>query len=397
MAQQQQPQVIYVQQAPQPQMQVQAQASSAPEPVKQSPPVKRELDQQDSWAVFTKMTIIICCLIMVAEFRENANDINFEETEPTEECHFRVQLKWDFCAAAFSLNPMFGPAVPVLLKMGGLHGARLVDKGEVWRLFSSMYLHGGIVHLAMNMLALLAVGRALERAHGFFRTSTIYLLSGLFGGVASATFAPQTLSVGASGAIFGLIGALLGDILFNWDTLYSPCKSLVQLLLVSVFQLLLGTTPMLDNYAHFFGFAMGLACSFALLRRLNKGQHCCFTCSRRIIRSLSMLLVISGFAGGLGVMYGFSGADAHELCPQCTKISCFPFPWGCDEKECWWSCDHVASQLTCHGQASYVGSEQNGTISINCPERHAPVIVEAVDVSAWDEDLLGQMCRDHCV
>lgn len=82
--------------------------------------------------------------------------------------------------------------------------------GEYYRLFTSMFLHIGIMHIVFNMLILYLLGPTLERVLGSVRFLVLYLLSGLGGAVASYMFStPTTMSVGASGAIYGLFGALL--------------------------------------------------------------------------------------------------------------------------------------------------------------------------------------------
>ncbi|REJ08729.1 rhomboid family intramembrane serine protease [Microbacterium bovistercoris] len=80
---------------------------------------------------------------------------------------------------------------------------------EPWRLFTVMLVHGGFIHLALNMLALWMIGRSLEPMLGRWRYLTLYLISGLGGSVAVACLAPTQATVGASGAIFGLMAALL--------------------------------------------------------------------------------------------------------------------------------------------------------------------------------------------
>lgn len=80
---------------------------------------------------------------------------------------------------------------------------------EPWRLLTAMLVHGGLWHLALNMLALWMLGRSLEPMLGRWRFVTLYVLGGLGGSVAVALIAPLTATVGASGAIFALFGALL--------------------------------------------------------------------------------------------------------------------------------------------------------------------------------------------
>lgn len=80
---------------------------------------------------------------------------------------------------------------------------------EPWRLLTAMFLHGGFLHIGLNMLALWMIGRILEPLVGRWRFLALYLISGLGGSVACALLVPTTPVVGASGAIFGLFGALL--------------------------------------------------------------------------------------------------------------------------------------------------------------------------------------------
>ncbi len=80
---------------------------------------------------------------------------------------------------------------------------------EPWRLLSALLVHGGMLHFALNMFAVFIIGRSLEPMLGRARFLALYLLSGLGGSVAVALIAPLTPVVGASGAVFGLLGAIL--------------------------------------------------------------------------------------------------------------------------------------------------------------------------------------------
>lgn len=81
--------------------------------------------------------------------------------------------------------------------------------GEPWRLASAMFLHGGLVHLAVNMITFWDLGRVCEQLFGRIRFPVLYLLSGLAGSLASVYWNPMVNSVGASGAICGVLGAML--------------------------------------------------------------------------------------------------------------------------------------------------------------------------------------------
>merc|ERR1712190_534631 len=139
-----------------------------------------------------------------------------------------------------------------------------------------MYLHGGFVHCLCNMIALLVLGLPLERTHGSIRLGLIYMVSGIFGFVMCAALSPHTITVGASGAIFGLIGAGLAEVILNWNVYPNPCRLLLQLALGAFVQLLIGTMPILDNFTHFFGCCMGFFCALVLLllqRETSSGRR----------------------------------------------------------------------------------------------------------------------------
>ena len=95
----------------------------------------------------------------------------------------------------------------VLVRFGA-QATPLLEDGELWRLFTSMFLHIGLVHLLANMWALVIFGPLFERIVGRVRYVALYLASGLAGSAATALFvSPRSVSAGASGAIFGLLGA----------------------------------------------------------------------------------------------------------------------------------------------------------------------------------------------
>ncbi|MBM3696055.1 MAG: rhomboid family intramembrane serine protease [Actinobacteria bacterium] len=89
------------------------------------------------------------------------------------------------------------------------HWPALVDQGEWWRLFTAMFLHGGVLHIIFNMYVLWLFGPVLERRFGSPSYASLYLAGGVAGGMFYQMFGSGAPAVGASGAIFGLFGALL--------------------------------------------------------------------------------------------------------------------------------------------------------------------------------------------
>ncbi len=95
-----------------------------------------------------------------------------------------------------------------LYENGVLFGP-LVAEGEWWRLVTAAFLHYGVLHLGMNMLVLWFIGPALEEYLGHWRYALLYLVSGLAGSAGALIASPSALTVGASGAIWGIMGAAL--------------------------------------------------------------------------------------------------------------------------------------------------------------------------------------------
>jgi membrane associated rhomboid family serine protease len=128
----------------------------------------------------------------------------------------------------------------------------IVLYGEWWRLLTAAFLHGGLLHVAFNMYVLFALGPTLERVLGHARFVVLYLVAALGGSVASYVFSdPRTVSVGASGAIFGLMGALIvAGRRLRWD--------IRQVLILLAVNVVIGfISPSVDWRAHFGGLVVG--------------------------------------------------------------------------------------------------------------------------------------------
>jgi rhomboid protease GluP len=145
-------------------------------------------------------------------------------------------------------------------------------RGQWWRLVTSMFLHGGLLHIAFNMFALWQVGRLVERMFGSARFLGLYMIAGVCGSLASVLWNPHVNSVGASGAIFGIIGGLLAFIR-RPDSGVPPTivkdlrGSLSGFLLFNIAAGLV--YPHTDNAAHIGGLAGGYVAGLLLARSLH--------------------------------------------------------------------------------------------------------------------------------
>lgn len=155
----------------------------------------------------------------------------------------------------------------VLLALGADYPP-LVQQGEYWRLVTSLFLHIGFLHLVLNGWALYQLGGLFEILLGSGRLLLVYFVSGIAGSIASNLFT-RSLSAGASGAIFGVMGAIIAFLLKRRENLTPQAKSLLmQLVLWAGINVFLGfSTPGIDNAAHLGGCAAGLAIGFFLKER----------------------------------------------------------------------------------------------------------------------------------
>lgn len=157
----------------------------------------------------------------------------------------------------------------VPLAWGASFGPATQD-GQWWRLFTALFIHFGLIHLGMNMWALRDVGRLVERLAGPWRFATVYVGSGILGNLLSLVVqGNKAVSGGASGAIFGLYGALL-VLLWSERRRVDPAEFRWLFGLASVFiVLMLGmgwVIPGIDNAAHGGGLVAGALLAHALAR-----------------------------------------------------------------------------------------------------------------------------------
>lgn len=134
-----------------------------------------------------------------------------------------------------------------------------IQHGEVWRLVSPAFLHGGVDHLIGNAIALYVLGVACEHAFGRLRTLSIFVTTAIAGSLLSC-LDPRP-SVGASGAVFGLMGAVATAVVLRREDLHVRDKRVgVVLFFWAAWSLVTGVLdPMIDNFCHLGGFVMGCA------------------------------------------------------------------------------------------------------------------------------------------
>lgn len=164
---------------------------------------------------------------------------------------------------------LFQPNFATLLVLGAKENS-LVAGGEWWRLLTATFLHANLVHIFFNGYALYALGPEAERIYGTGRFLALYFVAGLGGSLASYLLSPNP-AVGASGAIFGLMGGLGLFYYLNRETLGAFGRAQVQnMVAIAMINLFIGFAAQstIDNWGHFGGLVGGVLAGLALAPRL---------------------------------------------------------------------------------------------------------------------------------
>lgn len=281
----------------------------------------------------------------------------------------------------FSVNPMLGPSAETLVTMGAKESLLIVQKGEVWRIISAMVLHAGLIHFVLNMLALWFVGKAVEQCHGFFSSLLLFVVPGIGGTILSAIFLPNMVSVGASGGIFGLIGACLADIYMNWGLLFNKFVNrknnhvhvyVLLALLVDVFvNSLIGLTPFVDNFTHLGGMIFGFICGTSTMQRIStdmfdgqeKEKTLWTSAKSHFFHFFGIILTLTIMIVSFTIL--MQGDGVTTPCRSCKVFSCVEFPPWASPSEKWWYCDECAG-VTADARIN-PETKQFDRLSINCP------------------------------
>ncbi len=207
-----------------------------------------------------------------------------------------------FLGMALAGSTIMEFSIPESIRWGANVGA-LTFSGEWWRLLTCVFVHGGIIHIAFNMWCLWNLGQLSESLYGRWTYVAVYLICGLGASLTSAAWNPYRASVGASGAIFGLAGALiaafkLGEFSVPRSALSGTLRSLGAFV---VYNLVFGfALPGIDNTAHIGGLITGLIVG-ALIALIAPHQD---QAPRRVAIFAVVILALAAIAIGTAHHYG---------------------------------------------------------------------------------------------
>jgi membrane associated rhomboid family serine protease len=227
-------------------------------------------------------------------------------------------------------NPLQEFPIPESIQWGANVGA-LTFSGEWWRLLTNVFVHGGLLHIGFNMWCLWNLGALCESLYGRWSYATIYLICGIGASLTSAAWNPYRASVGASGAIFGLAGALitalkLGEFSVARSALSGTLRSLGAFV---VYNLIFGfALPGIDNTAHIGGLITGLILGALIALIAPRQDHS----PRRIAIFLVLTLALAG--GAIGIAHHYRLPLHLGRSPFERTSSVMPFACGTETPVC---------------------------------------------------------------
>lgn len=220
------------------------------------------------------------------------------------------------------LNNTANPATSIctveeVCGFGGFHGKA---PNQWFRFITPIFLHAGIIHILLNMVAQLTISAQVEREMGSLGFIIVYFAAGIFGNVLGGNFSLVGVpSVGASGAIFGTAAVAWVDLVAHWKYQYRPVKKLIFMTIELIIGIAIGYIPFVDNFAHIGGFVMGILTGTVLYPVISvTKRHRLITWMFRLAAiPLAVLLYVV-------LVRNFYTADPYAACSGCRYLSCIP-------------------------------------------------------------------------
>lgn len=173
-----------------------------------------------------------------------------------------------YLLCAYLSRDIIDMPIEILVDMGALYAPYVVLEHQWWRILSAMFLHGGMTHLLMNLFSLYLIGRGVENYFDKKSYLLLYFFSGIIGGLVSVYVHPDSVGVGASGAIFGLFGALAGFFFAHKETITSHFKAFMkEFATILGLNLIIGLSiASIDVSAHIGGLVIGAMGGFIVAK-----------------------------------------------------------------------------------------------------------------------------------
>jgi len=208
-----------------------------------------------------------------------------------------------------SLNDLCG--------FGGFHDE---TPDQSFRFVTPVFLHAGIIHYALNMLAQMTVSAQVERDMGSLPFVILYMASGIFGNVLGGNFALSGVpSVGASGAIFGTTALAWIDLFAHWRYTYRPVRRLMFQIVELILGIAMGFIPFVDNFAHLGGLLMGLLVGMMFYPIISPSTR-----HRSIVIAFRLAAIPAAILLYVFLTRNFYTPNPASACSWCRYLSCIP-------------------------------------------------------------------------
>ncbi|XP_065681024.1 inactive rhomboid protein 1 isoform X1 [Hydra vulgaris] len=189
---------------------------------------------------------------------------------------------------------------------------------QIYRLWLSLFLHAGILHLVIVLIFNFTILQDIELMAGWLRTALIYLLSGIGGSLWSSILLPYSPEVGPSGSCFGIIACLFVEYIQSWQLYKTPWIGFFKLCGLVLVLFLIGLLPYIDNFAHIFGFVYGFLLSIIFLPYITFGDWD----RRRKKIQIAVAIVILFIITTVGFILFYKVQEFHSA--AITFFNCIP-------------------------------------------------------------------------
>ncbi|KAL4240956.1 Inactive rhomboid protein 2 [Mactra antiquata] len=236
------------------------------------------------------------------------------------ECMITTREHCNFVKGYFHEDAYLCSQVPCMKQICGMIPfAQDEYPDQFYRLWTSLFLHGGLFHLVITLGFQILIMRDMEKLTGAIRMTIIYVGAGIAGNLASCIFVPYHVEVGPAGSQFGILACLLVEVLQSWQMLERPSIALLKVAVPIVVLFMLGLLPWIDNWAHISGFLFGFLLAFSILPYVSFGT---FDRRRKLIGIIFSL-------GGAIMLFVLLVILFYVLplydCPGCQYFNCIPF------------------------------------------------------------------------
>ncbi|CAF3429128.1 unnamed protein product [Rotaria socialis] len=191
--------------------------------------------------------------------------------------------------------------------------ARVPD--QVYRFWTVIFIHAGLIHLLITIIFQYTIMRPLEKLAGCIRVMIIYIVSGFVGSLASALFLRDSIQVGPGGSQLAILACYLSELFLGWRSLKRPWIPFFKIIVCLFLLLTVGLLPLVDNYSQCFGFLIGFMLNMIVFPDVNFRKNV----RRLVVVTTSLAITIAVFITLIVLFY-----TVPFKCKSCTLFSC-PF------------------------------------------------------------------------